>query len=231
MKSGARLAGAEWGNYQRLSVTAARADFIGNVGTLLGDLDDSAVCRADRLRCRDGRRGARRLRGERAADERADLLSRHGAARRDGGRYRRGVDDLRLSQQQRSRRRRRRSRTDALCRRAGACHGGARQDGSRCRPAVRRSASATAGLAGSVAVENISAGYHTLAEAFSGWRDSPPHRANMLNRGVTRLGIAAVYAPSFEVQGILGAGAGGARAAWVAVGRMGMASGEWGRSE
>ncbi len=50
-------------------------------------------------------------------------------------------------------------------------------------------------IAGSVAVENISAGYHTLAEAFSGWRDSPPHRANMLNRSVTRLGIAAVFAP------------------------------------
>jgi uncharacterized protein YkwD len=46
-----------------------------------------------------------------------------------------------------------------------------------------------------VAVENISAGYHTLAEAFSGWRDSPPHRANMLNRGVTRMGIAAIYSP------------------------------------
>ncbi len=44
-------------------------------------------------------------------------------------------------------------------------------------------------------VENISAGYHTLAEAFSGWRDSPPHRANMLNAGANRLGIAAVYAP------------------------------------
>jgi uncharacterized protein YkwD len=47
----------------------------------------------------------------------------------------------------------------------------------------------------SVAVENIGAGYHTLAEAFSGWRDSPPHRANMLNRTVTKMGIAAVYAP------------------------------------
>ena len=46
-----------------------------------------------------------------------------------------------------------------------------------------------------VAVENISAGYHTLAEAFSGWRDSPPHRANMLQSGVTRMGIAAVYSP------------------------------------
>ena len=46
-----------------------------------------------------------------------------------------------------------------------------------------------------VAVENIGAGYHTLAEAFSGWRGSPPHRANMLRGGVTRMGIAAVYAP------------------------------------
>jgi len=45
------------------------------------------------------------------------------------------------------------------------------------------------------AVENIGAGYHTLAEAFSGWRDSPPHRANMLNSTVTRMGIAAVYTP------------------------------------
>ena len=46
-----------------------------------------------------------------------------------------------------------------------------------------------------VAVENVSAGYHTLAEAFSGWRDSPPHRANMLKSGVTRMGIAAIYSP------------------------------------
>ena len=46
-----------------------------------------------------------------------------------------------------------------------------------------------------VAVENIGAGYQTLAEAFSGWRDSPPHRANLLHAGVTRMGIAAVYAP------------------------------------
>jgi uncharacterized protein YkwD len=45
------------------------------------------------------------------------------------------------------------------------------------------------------AVENVGAGYHTLAEAFSGWRDSPTHRANMLKAGVDRLGIAAVYAP------------------------------------
>jgi uncharacterized protein YkwD len=51
------------------------------------------------------------------------------------------------------------------------------------------------GFDAAVAVENISAGYHTLAEAFSGWRDSPPHRANMLNSNVTKMGIAAVYAP------------------------------------
>ena len=44
-------------------------------------------------------------------------------------------------------------------------------------------------------VENVAAGYHTLAEAFSGWRDSPGHRANMLTPEATRIGIAAVYAP------------------------------------
>lgn len=54
---------------------------------------------------------------------------------------------------------------------------------------------ARAGLDATVAVENIGAGYHTLAEAFSGWRDSPQHRSNMLKREVTRMGIAAVYAP------------------------------------
>jgi uncharacterized protein YkwD len=46
------------------------------------------------------------------------------------------------------------------------------------------------------AAENIGAGYHTLAEAFSGWRDSPPHRANMLLDGASRMGIAAAYAPN-----------------------------------
>jgi uncharacterized protein YkwD len=47
-----------------------------------------------------------------------------------------------------------------------------------------------------IAAENIGAGYHTLAEAFSGWRDSPPHRANMLLAGATRIGIAAIYTPT-----------------------------------
>src|ERR1700675_542046 len=52
-----------------------------------------------------------------------------------------------------------------------------------------------AGFDPKIAVENVGAGYHTLAEAFSGWRDSPSHRANMLKAGATRMGIAAAYAP------------------------------------
>ena len=52
------------------------------------------------------------------------------------------------------------------------------------------------GFDAALAVENVSAGYHTLAEAFSGWRDSPPHRENMLKNGVTKMGIAASYAPN-----------------------------------
>jgi|SRR5215510_1507103 len=54
---------------------------------------------------------------------------------------------------------------------------------------------ARSGFDAQVAAENISAGYHTIAEAFSGWRDSPHHRANMLLKGATHMGIAAVYAP------------------------------------
>jgi uncharacterized protein YkwD len=54
---------------------------------------------------------------------------------------------------------------------------------------------ASQGYRARTAAENIGAGYHTLAEAFSGWRDSPPHRANMLLNGATRMGIATAYAP------------------------------------
>jgi uncharacterized protein YkwD len=53
-----------------------------------------------------------------------------------------------------------------------------------------------AGYDAKSAAENVSAGYHTLAEAFSGWRDSPPHRANMLLKDATRMGIAIAYAPT-----------------------------------
>src|SRR5262249_34880733 len=55
---------------------------------------------------------------------------------------------------------------------------------------------AKAGFNAKVSAENVSAGYHTLAEAFSGWRDSPPHRATMLLKDATHMGIAAVYAPN-----------------------------------
>jgi uncharacterized protein YkwD len=42
---------------------------------------------------------------------------------------------------------------------------------------------------------NLSAGYRTLAEAFSGWRDSPQHDRVMKSRTATRMGIATAYAP------------------------------------
>jgi uncharacterized protein YkwD len=54
---------------------------------------------------------------------------------------------------------------------------------------------AGSGYDAKAAYENVGAGYHTLAEAFSGWRSSPGHRANMLQRNVTHIGIAAAYAP------------------------------------
>ncbi|WP_246721929.1 CAP domain-containing protein [Methylosinus sp. H3A] len=46
------------------------------------------------------------------------------------------------------------------------------------------------------AAENVSAGYHTLAEAFSGWRQSPPHNKNLLMKKATRMGLATAYAPN-----------------------------------
>jgi uncharacterized protein YkwD len=42
---------------------------------------------------------------------------------------------------------------------------------------------------------NLSAGYHTLAEAFSGWRDSPQHNQVLLDPKAGRIGIATAYAP------------------------------------
>lgn len=42
---------------------------------------------------------------------------------------------------------------------------------------------------------NLSAGYHTLAEAFSGWRDSPQHNRVLLDPKARRMGIATAYAP------------------------------------
>ncbi len=55
---------------------------------------------------------------------------------------------------------------------------------------------AQTGVERATAIENVSAGYHTLAEAFSGWRDSRPHNARMLDARVTRMGIATAFAPN-----------------------------------
>lgn len=46
-----------------------------------------------------------------------------------------------------------------------------------------------------VSVENVSAGYRSFAEAFSGWRESPRHNDNLLRKEVTRLGIATAINP------------------------------------
>lgn len=46
------------------------------------------------------------------------------------------------------------------------------------------------GIKAVASAENIAAGYHTLADAFSGWRGSPGHNANMLLPEATRFGIA-----------------------------------------
>ncbi len=46
------------------------------------------------------------------------------------------------------------------------------------------------------AAENVSAGYRTFAEAFSGWRASPKHNQVLLTGDATRLGIATAYSPN-----------------------------------
>ncbi|WP_147080505.1 CAP domain-containing protein [Methylobacterium haplocladii] len=64
------------------------------------------------------------------------------------------------------------------------------------KPSQSRTVSAAIGRLGYASPgANLSAGYHTLAEAFSGWRDSPPHNAVMLSADATRMGIATAYAP------------------------------------
>lgn len=60
---------------------------------------------------------------------------------------------------------------------------------------VPRVQAVAAGSDRGVRRERVSAGYRTMAEAFSGWRDSPPHEAVLLERAGTRLGIAAVDRP------------------------------------
>jgi uncharacterized protein YkwD len=43
--------------------------------------------------------------------------------------------------------------------------------------------------------ENLGAGYPSLDAALAGWKRSGDHRANLLNPGVTEIGVAAVATP------------------------------------
>jgi uncharacterized protein YkwD len=52
------------------------------------------------------------------------------------------------------------------------------------------------GASGSSRIVRVSAGYYTVAEAFSGWRGVPQHDAAMLAPNVSRLGIATALAPN-----------------------------------
>lgn len=47
---------------------------------------------------------------------------------------------------------------------------------------------------------NVSAGYRSLAEAFSGWRDSPQHDRVMKAPRANRIGIATAFAPGSKYQ-------------------------------
>lgn len=52
------------------------------------------------------------------------------------------------------------------------------------------------GYAFAAAGENIAAGYRTLAEAFSGWRQSPPHDRGMKDKDMTLMGIGTAVNPN-----------------------------------
>jgi uncharacterized protein YkwD len=52
-----------------------------------------------------------------------------------------------------------------------------------------------AGYDWGAAAENLAAGYSSLDEAMAGWKASAGHRANLLNRQVTEIGVGAVATP------------------------------------
>lgn len=69
------------------------------------------------------------------------------------------------------------------------------------RPAQAEAVKARLARDGQAGAEaNLSAGYRRLAEAFSGWRDSPQHDRVMKTPGATRMGIATAYAPGSKYQ-------------------------------
>jgi uncharacterized protein YkwD len=52
-----------------------------------------------------------------------------------------------------------------------------------------------AGIAATSARENVSAGYYSMSDAFSGWRGSPPNDATLRLAGARRMGLATRYVP------------------------------------
>jgi len=54
---------------------------------------------------------------------------------------------------------------------------------------------AAAGIRAETARENVSAGYYTLSDAFSGWRGSPPNDATLRLAGARRMGLATRGVP------------------------------------
>lgn len=53
-----------------------------------------------------------------------------------------------------------------------------------------------AGLPATAARENVSAGYYSMSDAFSGWRGSPPNDATLRLAAASRMGIATRYVPN-----------------------------------
>jgi len=58
-----------------------------------------------------------------------------------------------------------------------------------------RSALAAAHISTSHVAQNLSGGYFTLADAFSGWRGAPRQERTISLPAATRFGIASAYAP------------------------------------
>jgi len=52
-----------------------------------------------------------------------------------------------------------------------------------------------AGIRTEIASENVSAGYYSMSDAFSGWRGSQPNDATLRLAGARRMGIATRYVP------------------------------------
>ncbi len=54
---------------------------------------------------------------------------------------------------------------------------------------------AAAGIGATRARENVSAGYYSMSDAFSGWRGSPPNDATLRLAEARRMGLATRHAP------------------------------------